>query len=255
MSNVAEIEAALFKQVGGGWVFQAPNPWVFGRTSRYLVNDAQKAELLAIVTPRSPTLRIAAITAGILLWASAASIIAWAVSSHDEPTASDALAIFALVVVPIFLALVFALQRNLRRMQRVLADAPRTEERITARELRHAMAKAVSLRRSVFIGALWAVTCLFQITSSRDQKWPTSPLRRRRILFEFCHCYCGRRLGHPLPASRNTQVQAARRRGKLTIVGRRVGVGPDGDFGGPATVKLILGTIGHVPSASKMMSA
>lgn len=165
MSNVAEIEAALFKQVGGGWVFQAPNPWVFGRTSRYLVNDAQKAELLAIVTPRSPTLRIAAITAGILLWASAASIIAWAVSSHDEPTASDALAIFALVVVPIFLALVFALQRNLRRMQRVLADAPRTEERITARELRHAMAKAVSLRRSVFIGALWAVTCLFQITS------------------------------------------------------------------------------------------
>ena len=164
MSNVAEIEAALFKQVGGGWVFHAPNPWVFGRTSRYLVNDAQKAELLAIVTPRSPTLRIAAITAGILLWAIAASIIVWAVSSHDEPTASDALAIFALVVVPIFLALVFALQRNLRRMQRVLADAPRTEERITPRELRHAMAKAVSLRRSVLIGALWAVTCLFQIT-------------------------------------------------------------------------------------------
>jgi hypothetical protein len=108
---------------------------------------------------------MAAITAGILLWAIAASIIVWAVSNHDEPTASDALAIFALVVVPIFLALVFALQRNLRRMQRVLADAPRTEERITARELRHAMAKAVSLRRSVFIGALWAVTCLFQITS------------------------------------------------------------------------------------------
>jgi hypothetical protein len=46
MSNVAEIEAALFKQVGGGWVFQAPNPWVFGRTSRYLVNETQKAELL-----------------------------------------------------------------------------------------------------------------------------------------------------------------------------------------------------------------
>jgi hypothetical protein len=165
MSDAAEIEAALFKPVGGGWVFQAPNPWVFGRTSRYLVNDAQKAELLAIVTPRSPTLRIAAITAGILLWAIAASIIVWAVSSHDEPTASDALAIFALIVVPIFLALVFALQRNLRRMQGVLAGAQRTEERITPRELRHAMANAVSLRRSVLIGALWTVTCLFQVSS------------------------------------------------------------------------------------------
>jgi hypothetical protein len=165
MSNVAEIEAALFKQVGGGWVFQAPNPWVFGRTSRYLVNEAQKAELLAIVTPRRPILRIAAITAGILVWAVAASTIVWAVSSYDEPTVTDALAIFALVVVPIFLALVFALRRNLSRMQRVLAGAPRTEERITPRELRHAMANAVSLRRSLLIGALWAVTCLFQVSS------------------------------------------------------------------------------------------
>jgi hypothetical protein len=165
MSDAAEIEAAFFKQVGGGWVFQAPNPWVFGRTSRYLVNDAQKAELLALVTPRSPTLRIAAITAGILLWAISASIIVWAVSSHDEPTARDALAIFALIVVPIFLALVFALQRNLRRMQRVLAGAQRTEERITPRELSHAMANAVSLRRSVLIGALWTVTCLFEVSS------------------------------------------------------------------------------------------
>jgi Na+/melibiose symporter-like transporter len=129
------------------------------------LNDAQKAELLAIVTPRSPTLRMAAITAGILLWAIAASIIVWAVSNHDEPTASDALAIFALIVVPIFLALVFALQRNLRRMQRVLAGAQHTEERITPRELRHAVANAVSLRRSVLIGALWTVTCLFQVSS------------------------------------------------------------------------------------------
>jgi hypothetical protein len=176
MSNVAEIEAALFKQVGGGWVFQAPNPWVFGRTSRYLVNEAQKAELLAIVTPRRPILRIAAITAGILVWAVAASTIVWAVSSHDEPTVTDALAIFALVVVPIFLALVFALQRNLRRMQRVLTGAPRTEERITPRELRHAMANAVSLRRSLLIGALWAVTCLFQVSSLviRNGRIPSS---------------------------------------------------------------------------------
>jgi hypothetical protein len=50
-------------------------------------------------------------------------------------------------------------------MQRVLAGAPRTEERITPRELRHAMANAVSLRRSLLIGALWAVTCLFQVSS------------------------------------------------------------------------------------------
>ena len=50
MSNVAEIEAVLFKQFGSGYVFLAPNPCVFGRSSRYLVNEAQKAEILAIIT-------------------------------------------------------------------------------------------------------------------------------------------------------------------------------------------------------------
>lgn len=163
MSNVAEVEAVLFKRAAGGYVFQAPNPWVFGRSSRYLVNDAQKAELLAIILPRRPIRRIAAITVGILLWALAASTIVWAVSAHDQPTASDAFAIFALIAVPIFLALLVALQRNLRRMRPVLAGAPRTEERITRRELRAAMANAVSLRRSLSIGALWTTTCLLQI--------------------------------------------------------------------------------------------
>jgi hypothetical protein len=165
MSNVAEIEAVLFKQVGGGYVFQAPNRWVFGRSSRYLVNDAQKAELLTIIAPPRPTVRIAVITIAILLWAIASAIIVWAISNHEEPTASDALAILALIVVPIFLTLLVALQRNLRRMQGVLAGAPRTEQRITRRELRRAMANAVSLRRSVLIGAVWTITCLLQVFS------------------------------------------------------------------------------------------
>jgi NADH:ubiquinone oxidoreductase subunit K len=163
MSDAAEIEAVLFKEVGGGYVFQAPNPWVFGPRSRYLVTAAQKAELLAIITPRRPILKIVLITAGILLWAVAASTIVWAVSSHDDPTAGDAIAMFVLIVVPIFLALVVALQRNLRRMRCILAAAPRTEERITSGELRCAMANAMSFKRSLIIGALWTVTCLAQV--------------------------------------------------------------------------------------------
>ena len=165
MSSAAEIEAVLFKRVGDRYVFQAPNPWVFGRKSRYLVNDAQKQELLAIVMPRRPVLRIAAIIIGVLLWAVAAATIAWAVSPHAEPTAGDAAAMFVLVLVPIFFALVVALQRNLRRMQPILAGAPRTEERITHHELRQAMTKAMSLRRALLVSVLWAVACGFQVTT------------------------------------------------------------------------------------------
>ena len=66
----------------------------------------------------------------------AAATIVWAVSSHDDPTASDALAMLVLILAHGFLALIIALQRNLRRMQRVLAAAPRTHERINSGELR-----------------------------------------------------------------------------------------------------------------------
>lgn len=163
MSTAAEIEAVLFKPVGDRYVFQAPNPWVFGRKSRYLVTEAQKQALLAIVTPRRPVLRIAVITAAILLWTVAVATMCWAVSPHDNPTAIDALAMFVLIVVPIFGALIVALQRNLRRMRPILAGAPRTEERITQSELRQAMAKAMSLRRSLILGAVWTGIGLMQV--------------------------------------------------------------------------------------------
>lgn len=163
MSNAAEIQAVLFKPVGDRFVFQAPNPWVFGRKSRYLVTEAQKQELLAIVTPRRPVLRVAVIAVAILLWTVAVATMCWAVSPHDDPTAIDVLVMSALIIVPIFGALIVALQRNLRRMQPILAGAPRTEERITQSELRQAMAKAISLRRSLILGAAWTGIGLLQV--------------------------------------------------------------------------------------------
>ena len=174
MSNVGEIQSVLFKQVPGGYVFQQPNPWVFGASSRYFVNEAQKAALLAIITPRRPILRAAVILVGVLLWAAAASTAVWAFSGHDEPMASDVVAMIVLIVVPMFAALVVALQRNLRRMRSVLAGAPRTEERITRGELRQAMASAMSLKRSLLIGATWTFTCSMQVFSLliRNARYP-----------------------------------------------------------------------------------
>jgi hypothetical protein len=162
MSNVGEIQSVLFKQVPGGYVFQQPNPWVFGRSSRYLVNEAQKAALLAIVTPRRPVLKGVVILTGVLLWAVAAPTLVWAFSSHDEPTTRDVVATLVLIVVPMLAALIVALQRNLRRMRSVLAGAPRTDERITRGELRQAMADAMSMKRVLLIGGTWTFTCLMQ---------------------------------------------------------------------------------------------
>jgi hypothetical protein len=152
----------LFKQVPGGYVFQQPNPWVFGRSSRYLVSEAQKAALLAIITPRRPILKAVVILAGILLWVAAVAI-AMAFFGHDEPTASDIVAMMVLIAVPMFAALVVALQHNLRRMRSVIADAPRTEERITHAEVRKAMANAMSVKRALLFGAFWTVLSSVQV--------------------------------------------------------------------------------------------
>jgi hypothetical protein len=165
MSTTSEAASMLFKPVAGGYVFQAPNSWVFGRPSRYLVNEDQKAAILAIITPRRPILRVAVIAIGVLAWAVAAGTIMWAVSPHADPTTVDGIAIFALVLLPIYAAWVIALQRNLRRMQPFIAHAPRTDMRITSGEMRRALANAISARRALVYAALWSVTSSTQVFS------------------------------------------------------------------------------------------
>jgi len=165
MPHTSEAASVLFKRVAGGYLFQAPNPWVFGRTSRYLVNEEQRAGILAIVTPRRPILRIAVVTIGALLWAASAGTIVWAISPHADPTVIDGVAIFALVLLPIYPAWVIALQRNLRRMQPFIAGAPRTDMRISNGEMRKAMADAMSTRRALVYAALWSFTSATQVFS------------------------------------------------------------------------------------------
>ncbi len=163
MSQAAEIEAVSFKSLGDRYVFQAASPWLFGRGERYLVTKAQKRELLAILTPRRPVLRIAAITAAIVAWTAVVALAVWLFSGADQPGTREVAAIFISIVVPLFLAVVVALRRNRRRMHPILAGAPRTEERITRREQRTAMANAVTLRRAVMFGTLWSMICGLQV--------------------------------------------------------------------------------------------
>ncbi len=117
---------ASFKTVAGGYVFQAPSPWVFGRGRRYLVNDAQKMELLSLMKPKH--LRNLMIWLAIALLALAASTVLWAFSGHDQMMTSDALAIFAVIAVSSIVAIVMVTKHDLRRLQPVLIGALRTQE-------------------------------------------------------------------------------------------------------------------------------
>ena len=43
----ARANEASFKPIEGGYVFQAPSPWMFARPRYYLVSAAKKAEISA----------------------------------------------------------------------------------------------------------------------------------------------------------------------------------------------------------------
>jgi len=98
MSQADEIEALLFKPFGDRYIFQQANPWVFGRGERYLVTEAQKRELLAIIVPRRPALRIAIVTAAVLLWTALVALALWAFFGNDQPETRDIVAIVVLTV-------------------------------------------------------------------------------------------------------------------------------------------------------------
>ena len=151
-----QIGALLFKPTSVGFIYRAPNPWIFGRTEHYVVNETQKGELLGILVAPRPVLRLAVIVAGILLWAVAMGTIAWAFSPHEDPTVGDVVIMIVLTFAALFLALHLALRHKLRRLQPILAGATRTTAVITSSEMRSAMNKTTSLKSAVFTATMFA---------------------------------------------------------------------------------------------------
>jgi hypothetical protein len=47
-------KAAYFRPAASGFIYRAPNPWIYGRPDHYLVTAAERDEIVAILAPRSP---------------------------------------------------------------------------------------------------------------------------------------------------------------------------------------------------------
>lgn len=141
--------SALFKAIPGGWVFRSPNPWVFGDTPHYLVDDPQKAQIEAILAPRRPGVVAAALIVGIIAWAIAVSIFMWAFSGHENPTPGDIGVMVAMILLPLMALLPIAGLIQRRRLAPVLAGASLTSERISYAELRQNVRASTSPRQSL----------------------------------------------------------------------------------------------------------
>ena len=163
MSNQQQIEALVFKKVAGGYVYRAPNPWLFGKGRHYLVSEAQKEEIAEILKLKWPLLSTAIVMAFIVVAGAASGVAAWGFFRHQDLGFSHVLLILALFIVSVFIALTalnfvrFLLLKP--KLEPILMSAQRTNERISLREMRQGARTQQSLRDLIRTGALNAFVC------------------------------------------------------------------------------------------------
>lgn len=115
----------MFKPVPGGYVFRPPGRWVFGPKRFYLVNEAQRAELLSIAATRGlhRARGYIFLIALVGLVFSATMIVAYA-SGHRDPTALDAVVLLCLLPFCLYGALVLSIWPMAHRLGPILAGLP-----------------------------------------------------------------------------------------------------------------------------------
>jgi hypothetical protein len=137
-------EEAAFKPIAGGYVFQPPSLfWPVVRGRAYRVNETQKAELAACLR-RQRGLIFLLLVAYVLIGLGLAAAID-AAGGPGRISTAEFIAILAMTMlgaVPIVILPHIYLVRTLRPL---LADLPRTEERISLGYQIRSLAAAVSL--------------------------------------------------------------------------------------------------------------
>lgn len=160
-----QIRALVFKQVAGGYLFRAPNPRVFGPTDHYLVNESQRDEILAIMTPRRPVLLLALWLGGFFLALGAAVVLMVVYVDDDYPVTFFLVLTVAMLIVAIP-ALYLSASRKLRRLQPILAGVPLTDQRITNAEIRQAINQGLSYQQLRRAAILYAVACVISVATA-----------------------------------------------------------------------------------------
>src|SRR5262249_24855044 len=151
-----------FKPVEGGFLYRAPNPWVFGRYRHYFVNAEQKATLAsAHRTTMQQTFWAIVIGAGAFGGIAAAFL----------PSQSN-LQQLAYLGVAVLLGLAIGLTLNallLRRVRPIIATLTPSSEQITQRDMSGTQATVFSRGYVLFFAALSLVLlALFAERPIRD---------------------------------------------------------------------------------------
>jgi hypothetical protein len=124
------LEEAPFKPIDGGYVFTSRNPWCFGPSHNYLVDETQKVAIASCIRETLREVRPVAVVAmfvlPVLMIAGAFLLL-----KFGCPT-PIAIVVLTLFVFGPYLGMVHVY--SMGRLRHLIANLPRTSERITLRE-------------------------------------------------------------------------------------------------------------------------
>jgi hypothetical protein len=136
-------EEAAFKPVPGGYVAQLPGPRLLGRSCSYLVNEAQKAEIIAVL--RRQRLMMIGLMLGLAVVGAGCGLLVGLLHGQGSPVSPLSIAIgTALFLVAIFVACLLMTIYALQPLRPLLAALPRTEERISVNERVGSVGRSIS---------------------------------------------------------------------------------------------------------------
>jgi hypothetical protein len=151
------LEEVYFRPVQGGYLYDAPNPWLAGRGARYIVNEAQRAALLDIVKPQRNGLRIFAVT-----WL-------WAATSHGHMGNLAMVGVMVTTLVPFYLVGVAYRFRYLARIAPVVSTAIETDQTFSTSERTRAIYDRLPLWMLIFFAVIWPLQAIISVMWMLDR--------------------------------------------------------------------------------------
>jgi|SRR5262245_1469203 len=124
------MEEAPFKRIEGGYVFQVRNPWFFGRSRHYLVNEAQKIAIAACLRDTlrklKPWVIVAMVVLPLLICGGVFLLVALGRATFIN--------MFALTLAVLVPYIAWTHIYVMRRLRPRIADLPRSNQKITMGE-------------------------------------------------------------------------------------------------------------------------
>ena len=164
----SKLSDVIFKAVPGGYVYRAPQAWIVGRGDHYFVTEAQKSQIIALSKSPQFIVMFSWMMGLLFVGLAAAFTLIWYRHSYQFPdlTSVDQAIILVTTIVALASAVVMTTRPQIKRLQPLLAKLPKSDLRLSRKDLRRAIMEANSsqqLNKQAWICLFCAGVSMLQV--------------------------------------------------------------------------------------------